>query len=254
MIRIKTAEDIRRMCIPGRIVARTLEDLKNSIIPGKTTTGDLDRLAAKLLKERRAKSSFKGFKGYPKTICASVNEEVVHGIPGKRILQPGDIVGIDLGASVDGYHSDAAITVSVGEVPEEVARFLKIAEESLMKGIEKAVPGNRLGDIGHAIQAHVEKYGYSVVRDLVGHGIGFDMHEEPQVPNYGSPHEGILLSEGMTLAIEPMINMGRPDVMILADGWTYVTKDKKLSAHYEHTVAITADGPQILTLKPEGAP
>jgi len=254
MIRIKTAEDIRRMRTAGTVVARTIEDLRNSLIPGRTTTEDLDRLASRLLKERGAKSSFRGFRGYPKTICVAVNEEVVHGIPGKRVINAGDIVGVDVGAAMDGYHADAATTLAVGEVTERVVRFLDLSKQALMAGIEQAVPGNRIGDIGHAIQEFAEKHGYSVVRDLVGHGIGFTLHEEPQVPNYGNPGEGILLREGMTLAIEPMVNMGGPEVQTLSDGWTCVTRDGMVSAHFEHTVAITADGPDILTLLPEDAP
>ena len=211
-------------------------------------------MAERLLKEKGAKASFKGFRGYPKAMCVAVNEEVVHGIPGKRVLKAGDVIGLDIGASINGYHGDTATTVPVGEVPEHVRRFLRIARECLVKGIEQAVPGNRLGDIGHAVQEYAETHGYSVVRDLVGHGIGFGLHEEPQVPNYGSAGEGILLREGMTLAVEPMVNIGGPEVRVLADGWTYVTKDGKVSAHFEHTVAVTADGPEILTLLPEEAP
>jgi len=254
MIKSKTADDIRGMKVAGEIVARTIQDLVSAIVPGRTTTEGLDLLAGRLLRESGARSSFRGFRGYPRTICVAVNEEVVHGIPGNRVIKAGDVVGLDVGASVDGYHADAATTVPVGEVTESVRRFLRVAEESLVKGIEQAVPGNRLGDIGYAIQGYAERHGYSVVKDLVGHGIGFGLHEEPQVPNYGNAGEGILLREGMTLAIEPMVNMGGPDVEILSDGWTYITKDGKISAHFEHTIAITAQGPEILTLPPDEEP
>ena len=254
MIRIKTAEDIRGMKIAGEIVGWTIRDVLESITPGKTTTGELDELAVRLLKEQGAKSSFKGFRGYPKTVCLSINEQVVHGIPGRRVIREGDIVGLDLGASVNGFHADAATTVAIGRAPESMRRFLRAAEESLMAGIAQARPGNRIGDIGHAIQEYAERRGYSVVRDLVGHGIGFALHEDPQVPNFGRAGEGILLREGMTLAIEPMINVGEPDVSMLDDGWTYVTRDGRVSAHFEHTVAVTAEGPEILTLALEEAP
>jgi len=254
MIKIKTADDIRGMRVAGGIAARILRELADSIVPGTTTTGDLDRLAERLLKENGAQASFKGFRGYPKAICVAVNEEVVHGIPGKRVLNEGDVIGLDIGASFNGYHGDTATTVPVGEAMERVLRFLRISEDCLTKGIEQAVPGNRLGDIGHAIQEYAEGHGYSIVRDLVGHGIGVGLHEEPQVPNYGSAGEGIVLREGMTLAVEPMINMGGLEVRVLPDGWTYVTKDGRISAHFEHTVAVTADGSEILTLLPEEAP
>jgi methionyl aminopeptidase len=191
--------------------------------------------------------------GYPATICASVNQEVVHGIPGTRVLNEGDIIGIDLGAIVEGYHGDSAMTFPIGKVSPEAERLMKATQESLYVGIKKARAGNRLSDIGHAIQRYAEKLGYSVVRDLVGHGIGSEMHEAPQIPNYGKPGRGPVLEPGMTLAIEPMINIGGPGVRVLRDGWTFVTRDGSLSAHFEHTVAITQGDPEILTTLPPQA-
>src|SRR5262249_36116460 len=188
--------------------------------------------------------------GFPATICASINDEVIHGIPsGRRVLNEGDVVSIDCGALLNGYFGDSAITLPVGPVSEEAATLLRVTEESLYKGVGGVRPGNRVSDIGHAVQQHVEAYGFSVVREFVGHGIGQQMHEEPQVPNYGEPGRGPRLAEGMVLAIEPMVNAGRPAVKLLADGWTAVTRDGSLSAHFEHTVAVTADGPQILTAR-----
>lgn len=251
MIKIKTEDEIEKMRVAGRVVAETLEAVVASIEPGKTRTIDLDALADKLIIEKGGIPSFKGYRGFPGTICASVNEEVVHGIPGERVLESGDIIGIDMGAVVNGYHGDSAVTVPVGEVTEDVRRLLRIARESLFKGIAKARAGNRLGDISHAIQQHAEKHGYSIVRDLVGHGIGSKMHEDPQVPNFGISGQGEILKPGMTLAIEPMVNAGDYKVKQLSDGWTFVTRDKKLSAHFEHTVAITDKEPEILTLRRE---
>lgn len=251
MIIKKTPAEIEKMRAAGAVVARCLKELAEQIVPGKTTTLDLDRMAEELIKKHGAISSFKNYRGYPNTVCVAVNEEVVHGIPGSRILIPGDIVGIDLGAIVDGWHGDSAITVAIGgQASDEAMALLKVTKEALFKGIEQAKPGNRLTDIGHAIQSYVERRGYSVVRDLVGHGIGRSMHEDPHVPNYGKPGKGIRLEEGMTLAIEPMVNIGTYEVVTLGDDWTVVTRDRKLSAHFEHTVAITKDGPDILTLLP----
>jgi len=235
----------------GRVVAQTIESLERSIIPGKTTTFELDLLAEKLLAEQGAKSSFKGYRGYPNAVCIAVDEEVVHGIPGQRVLVPGDIVGIDVGALVNGYHADSAVTVPVGEISAEARRLLRVARESLFRGIAQAKAGNRLSDISHAIQQYAERHGYSVVRDLVGHGIGTEMHEEPQVPNFGKPGRGPVLEVGMTLAVEPMVNAGNHEVETLADKWTIVTRDRKLSAHFEHTVAVGEKGPDILTLRRE---
>jgi methionyl aminopeptidase len=251
MIVKKTPADIEKMRAAGAVVARCLKEIVERIEPGKTTTLDIDLMAEELIGKYSAKSSFKNYRGYPNTVCVAVNEEVVHGIPGARVLMPGDIVGIDLGAIVDGWHGDSAVTVAVGGVASpEALNLLKVTREALFKGIEQARPGKRLSDIGHAIQRHVEKHGYSVVRDLVGHGIGRHMHEDPHVPNYGSPGKGARLEEGMTLAIEPMVNIGGYEVETLGDSWTVVTRDRSLSAHFEHTVAIRKSGPDILTLAP----
>jgi methionyl aminopeptidase len=203
----------------------------------------------RLLAEQGAVPSFKGYRGYPSSTCISINEVVVHGIPGERVIEAGDIVGIDLGAIVDGWHGDSAVTLPVGEVSDEARRLMRVTREALFRGIAEAKVGNRLSDISHAIQQFAERHGYSVVRDLVGHGIGSQMHEDPQVPNFGKPGRGIALEEGMTLAIEPMVNAGMYEVESLRDGWTVVTRDRKLSAHFEHTVAIRAAGPEILTLR-----
>jgi len=229
------------------LVAQTLEALKGLISPG-VTTEELDRFAEEFIRERGGIPAFKGYRGYPKTLCVSVNEEVVHGIPDKRRLKEGDIVSLDLGVVIDGYYGDAAITVAVGEVSEVAKRLIKVTEEALYKGIEQARPGNRLTDISHVIQRHVEEAGFSVVREFVGHGIGRQLHEEPQVPNFGPPNRGPLLEVGMVLAIEPMVNAGTWQVRISKNGWTVVTADGSLSAHFEHTVAITSNGPEILTL------
>ncbi len=250
MIKIKKPAEIEKMRVAGQVVARTLEVLEASIVPGKTTTLDLDRLAEKVINEHGGISSFKGYRGYPNTVCVAVNEEVVHGIPSdERVIQSGDVVGIDIGAIVDGYHGDSALTVAVGEVSEEAKRLLQVTREALFKGIAEARVGNKLVDIGAAIQNYAEKHGYSVVRDLVGHGIGTQMHEDPQVPNFRTPGKSVALQDGMTLAIEPMVNAGTFEVIQLKDRWTIVTADEKLSAHFEHTVAITRQGPDILTLR-----
>jgi len=252
MIICKTRAEIAKMRVAGRVAAETLKALKDAIEPGKTTTWDLDVLAEELLAEKGATASFKGYQGYPATICVAVNEEVVHGIPGPRVLHEGDIVGIDIGAIVDGYHGDTAITVPVGEVSKEAKRLLGITKEALHKGIRQARVGNHVSDISHAIQRYAEKNGCSVVRDLSGHGIGRDMHEDPPVPNFGKPGRGAVLAEGVTLAIEPMVSLGDWHVERLADKWTVVTKDRSLSAHFEHTVAVTSEGPDILTLLASG--
>jgi methionyl aminopeptidase len=249
MIKIKTPEEIEKMRAAGRVVARTLEILAGSIVPDKTTTIELDRLAEKLFVDGGAEPSFKGYRGYPNAICIAVNEEVVHGIPGERVIRPGDIVGIDVGAMVNGYHADSAVTVAIGEVSDEARRLLRVTRDALFRGIAEARPGNRLSDISHAIQRYAERHGYSVVRDLVGHGIGAEMHEDPQVPNFGDPGHGPVLQPGMTLAIEPMVNAGGSEIESLSDRWTIVTKDRSLSAHFEHTVAVGRDGPDILTLR-----
>lgn len=249
MILKKTPAEIEKMRVAGAMVARCLRELSEAIVPGKTTTIDVDEMAEELVKKYGGISSFKNYRGYPNTVCVAVNEEVVHGIPRRRVLMPGDILGIDLGIIVDGWHGDSAITIPIGgRASKEAMELLKVTKEALFKGIEKARPGKRLSDIGNAIQSYAEARGYSVVRDLVGHGIGRQMHEDPYVPNYGRPGRGVRLEEGMTLAIEPMINIGGYEVETLSDNWTVVTKDRSLSAHFEHTVAIRKDGPDILTL------
>ncbi len=246
MIIIKSSDEIARMRKPNRIVAELLDYLEGLIRPG-ISTKELDTRAETFIVKRGGRPAFKGYHGFPATICASVNEEVVHGIPGKRRLKEGDIVGIDLGVILDGFYGDAAKTFAVGKIDRQAQRLMKVTEESLYKGIEQAVPGNRLYDISHAVQTHAERAGFSVVRDFVGHGIGRELHEEPQVPNYGPPHQGPKLEAGMTIAIEPMINEGTWQVKVLKDGWTVVTADGKRSAHFEHTIAITENGPEILT-------
>jgi methionyl aminopeptidase len=233
----------------GRLVGQVLTALSAKVAPG-VTTADLDAVAEGLILDAGAIPAFKGYHGYPATICASVNEEVIHGIPsGQRVLQDGDIISIDVGASLEGYFGDSAVTLAVGRVSEEAARLLRVTEESLYKAIDVVKPGARVSDIGHAVQKHVEAHGFSVVREFVGHGIGQQMHEEPQVPNYGESGRGPRLAEGMVLAIEPMVNAGKPAVKVLADGWTAVTRDRSLSAHFEHTVAVVADGAWILTAR-----
>lgn len=234
------------MRVSGAIVAGALRLAGEKIAPG-ITTGDLDALLEAFIRDHGAEPSFKGYNGFPASICASVNDEVVHGIPGKRVLEEGDVIGVDVGAVKDGYHGDAATSFPVGVVDEKAERLLKITRRALYMGIEQAKPGNYLSDIGHAVQKEAEREGFSVVRKLVGHGIGRKMHEEPQIPNFGRPGRGVLLREGMTIAIEPMVNEGGYDVRVLDDDWTVVTADGSRSAHFEHTVAIRADGPDILT-------
>lgn len=246
MIELKTAGQIERMRKAGRIVAETLELMRGAVRPG-VTTGELDRLAEDYIRKCGAVPAFKGYNGFPATLCTSVNEQVVHGIPGLRKLQTGDIISIDCGAVIDGYFGDAAVTLPVGDIDPELQHLLKVTEESLMLGIAQACKGRRLHDISHAVQMHVEKHGFSVVRDYVGHGIGKAMHEQPQVPNFGKPGRGPRLEVGMVLAIEPMVNAGTWEVKVLEDRWTVMTKDSKASAHFEHTVAVTENGPDILT-------
>jgi methionyl aminopeptidase len=245
----RSAAELEQMREAGRLVGEVLTELIAHVAPG-VTTADLDALAEKRIMRAGAVPAFKGYHGYPATICTSINEEVIHGIPsGRRVLNEGDVISIDVGASLNGYYGDSAMTLPVGQVSEEAATLLRITEEALYKAIECARPGGRISDIGHAVQHHVEAYGFSVVREFVGHGIGQRMHEEPQVPNYGEPGRGPRLAEGMVLAIEPMVNAGKPAVKVLADGWTAVTRDGGLSAHFEHTVAVTADRPWILTAR-----
>ncbi len=248
MIQLKSPREIEKMRKAGRIVAEVLDLISENIKPG-ITTRTLDRLAAEHFKRSKARPAFLGYQGFPANICVSIDDEVVHGIPGERKLVEGQIVSIDVGSILDGYYGDGARSFGVGELSPESRRLLEVTEKSLLKGIEQGRMGNHLGDISGAIQAYVEAQGFSVVRDLVGHGIGRKMHEEPQVPNFGTPGSGIELNEGLVLAIEPMINAGGYDVRILPDGWTIVTADGENSAHFEHTVAITANGPEILTIR-----
>ncbi|WP_018703348.1 type I methionyl aminopeptidase [Anaeromusa acidaminophila] len=246
MIVLKSQQEIAYMREAGRIVAETLELIRQAVKPD-VTTQELDRIADEYIRERGAIPAFKGYNGFPGSICASVNEEVVHGIPGPRKLKNGDIISVDIGTLINGFYGDAAMTFPVGEVAPEVAQLLKVTEESLYKGIAQAVADQRLYDISHAVQIHAEEFGYGVVRDYVGHGIGRKMHEDPQIPNYGAPGRGPRLKPGMTLAIEPMINMGTYEVKTLRDNWTVITRDGKWSAHFEHTIAITDGEPEILT-------
>ena len=242
MIILKTVDEIAVMARASRVVAETLEVLKNAVHPG-ITTNELDRLAEQEIRARGARPAFKGYRSYPKTLCASVNEQVVHGIPSKRVLKEGDIIGLDLGAIVEGFYGDSAVTVVVGQGSDRNVHLLRVTEEAMYLGIKQAVVGHRLSDISHAIQQHVESAGYSVVTEFVGHGIGRQLHEEPQVPNYGKPGQGPRLQAGMVLAIEPMVNVGKAAVKVLEDRWTAVTVDGSLSAHFEHTIAIEPSGP-----------
>lgn len=246
MIVCRSAAELERLARVNALVARVLAELAGMIAPG-VTTADVDALAERRLREAGAEPAFKGYHGYPATICASVNEQVVHGIPSDRKLRDGDIVSVDLGAKMDGYYGDSAVTVPVGEVSAEATRLLEVTRQSLHEALAVVKSGARLSDIGAAVQRYVEAAGFSVVREFVGHGIGQTLHEEPQIPNYGTPGRGPRLAEGMVLAIEPMVNLGGAGVKVLSDGWTAVTKDGSLSAHFEHTVAVTADGCRILT-------
>jgi methionyl aminopeptidase len=246
MIILKSKSEIEKMALACRIVAEVLQELLSVARVGLTTL-DLDALAERSIRKRGGIPAFKGYRGFPNTLCVSLNEQVVHGIPSKRRLRAGDIIGLDLGAIWEGYYGDAAVTVPIGHIPPRTQDLLTTAREALHIGIKEVSPGKHLSDISHAIQAHAETHGYSVVRAFVGHGIGTALHEEPQVPNFGPPGRGPRLKTGMVLAIEPMVNLGSADVEILDDGWTVVTADGQLSAHFEHTVAITDEGPQILT-------
>ena len=255
MITLKTPQETAKMREAGRIVAEMLAACRAAVRPG-VTTGELDRIAADVLRRRGATSNFKGYgvpvlPPFPGVICTSVNEQVVHGIPGKRRLRDGEILSIDAGAIVDGWHADAAVTVPVGEVSPQAAKLMSVTEEALRRAIAAAVVGKRLGDIGAAVQRFVETQGFSVVRNYVGHGIGRAMHEEPQVPNYGAPERGLQIKEGLCIAIEPMVNVGGPQTRTLPDQWTVVTADGSLSAHFEHTLWCTPAGPVVLTA-PEG--
>ena len=247
MIYLKSNSEIEIMQKAGRIVAETLTKIEEVIKPG-ITTEELDKIAEEHITKCGARPSFKGHYGFPASICTSINEVVVHGIPGKRTLQEGDIIGVDCGAFYGGFHGDAARTFPVGKVSIMAEKLIEVTRESFFQGLKYAVVGNRLGDIGNAVQTYVEAHGFSVVRDYVGHGIGKNIWEEPSVPNYGVAGKGLKLAKGLVIAIEPMVNTGGYDVKNLADGWTVVTKDGGLSAHYENTIAILEDGPKILTL------
>ncbi|CEI74390.1 MULTISPECIES: type I methionyl aminopeptidase [Romboutsia] len=247
MITLKSKKEIELMREAGKIVAETHEILKSAVIPGISTL-ELDKIAEENIRKYNAIPSFKGYGGFPGSICASINEEVVHGIPNaNRILKEGDIISLDVGAYYKGYHSDSAKTHGVGIISEEDRKLIEVTKESFYEGLKFAKLGYRLSDISHAVQAHVEKHGFSVVRDLVGHGVGTELHEDPQIPNYGPAGKGPRLLEGMVLAVEPMVNAGKYHVKTLADDWTIVTIDGKKSAHYEHTIAITEDEPLILS-------
>lgn len=247
MIILKTPEELELISRAGKIVAECQRILIQEIKPGMTTL-DLDSLTETCIRDLGGIPAFKGYRNYPRSLCASINEEVVHGIPSKRVIMDGDIIGLDVGAIVEGFYGDGAVTVSVGDVEETARRLIKVTRDALSKGIEQAIVGKRLSDISSAIQTHVEKHGYSVVRDFVGHGIGRQLHEEPQVPNYGKPGQGPRLKPGMALAIEPMVNMGGHGVKVLDDKWTAVTRDSSLSAHFEHTITIEPTGPpRVLT-------
>lgn len=246
-IRIKTPAEIDILRKAGKILASIIRELESSLKSGMTTK-DIDTLAEGFIRRANVLPAFKGYRGFPGCACISVNEEVVHGIPGPKVIKDGDIVSIDVGIIHDDYYSDTAVTVGVGHLTEACQKLIQVTKESLYSGIEQAKPSNRLSDISAAVQRHIEKNNFSVVRNFVGHGIGRQLHEEPEIPNFGEPHKGPVLKEGMVFAIEPMVNLGRHQTKILSDGWTVVTEDGKPSAHFEHTIAITNKGPEILTL------
>ena len=246
MIRIRSKKEIELIATSCQIVSDTLDMLSDHVKPG-VKINDLDKMAEKFIINCGARPAFKGYMGFPATLCVSVDDEVVHGIPNDRILKEGQIVGIDCGAEKDGYFGDHARTFSVGNIANDKQKLMDITHKSLMLGIAEASPDNFVSDIGYAIQSYVEKYGYSVVRELVGHGIGTELHEEPQIPNYGEPKQGYRLREGMCIAIEPMINLGSKEIKTDSDGWTIRTLDGQVSAHFEHTIAITSNGPRILS-------
>ena len=248
MIVCKSAGEIEKMRLANGLVADVLAQLAAMVAPG-VTTRDLDQAAERLVRAAGAEPAFKGYRGYPATLCASVNEQVVHGIPSDRRMLEGDILSLDMGVKLNGFYGDSAVTVPVGRIGEDATRLLRVTGEALERGIGQVRVGGRISDIGHAVQQHVESHGFSVVREFVGHGIGVALHEEPQIANYGEPGRGPRMVEGMVFAIEPMVNMGKPAVKVLADGWTAVTRDGSLSAHFEHTVAVMKDGPVILTAR-----
>ncbi|HEY3329647.1 MAG TPA: type I methionyl aminopeptidase [Capsulimonadaceae bacterium] len=255
MVRLKSSDEIEMMRLAGRVVAEALAAMRDAIVPDQTRTVDLDEIAGDVFAKRGAVSAFLGYKPsfsavkYKHNTCLSVNEEVVHGVPGKRVLRNGDIISLDTGASVGGWHADAAITVVVGGASPAAEKLLSVTRQAMLEGIAQARPGKRIGDISAAIQWHAERSGYGVVRSLVGHGIGRSPHEEPQVPNYGRSNQGLLLKPGMVICIEPMVNIGTGEVNhVPGDDWTIVTADRSLSAHFEHTVAVTENGPDLLTV------
>jgi methionyl aminopeptidase len=247
MVYLRDRREIEAIRVAAQLVARTLDMLGREVRPGMTTAA-LDRLAETFIRDHGGRPAFKGYRGFPATICPSVNDEVVHAIPGPRRLDDGDMIGVDVGVEMSGYYGDSARTFAVGEVSAEAKRLMQVTREALLEGVARARGGNRVGDISHAIQTHVEHHGFSIVRSLVGHGIGREMHEEPQVPNFGLPDRGPRLMIGQVLAIEPMVNAGGPEVVTQPDGWTVVTKDGSLSAHFEHTVALGPNGPEILSV------
>jgi methionyl aminopeptidase len=246
MIIGKSQKEIEKMRAAGRLVGQVLRELRAMVEPGITTI-EVDRAAEKMIRDAGAAPTFKGYNGFPYSICASVNEQVVHGFPSAYELKEGDIFSIDVGVTLDGFVGDTAATVPVGKVSEDRLKLIRVTEECLQRAIEQCWPGKHLGDIGHAVQSHAEAHGYSVVRDYVGHGIGRRMHEDPQIPNYGNPGKGVKIKRGYVFAIEPMINMGSVHTKTLKDGWTVVTVDGQPSAHAEHTIAITEEGPEVLT-------
>jgi len=246
MIILKTKKEIEQLRISNQIVAGVLKELKQVIKPG-ITTRELNYIAEQSIIAQGAIPAFKGYRGFPASLCTSINEQIVHGIPNERKLKEGDIISLDLGAKLNGFYGDAAMTFPVGDIGNKAKELLKVTEEALYKGIEKAIVGNRLSDISQSIQAWVESHSFSVVRDFVGHGIGRSLHEEPQIPNFGTPVPNPRLQEGMVFALEPMVNEGSYEIRILPDGWTAVTDDGKLSAHFEHTIAVTSSGPIILS-------
>jgi methionyl aminopeptidase len=249
MIVCRSSSEIEKLRRVNQLVAQVLAELRRMAVPG-VTTEEIDGAAERLVRAQGAEPAFKGYHGYPATVCVSANAQVVHGIPSKRPLVEGDILSIDMGAKLDGYFGDCAVTVPIGQVPPAAAELLRVTEEALFRGIEAVKPGARVSDIGAAVQQHVEVHGFSVVREFVGHGIGTSLHEEPQIANYGPGGRGPRLAEGMVLAIEPMVNAGKPAVKVLSDGWTAVTRDGSLSAHFEHTVVVTPEGCEVLTLLP----
>jgi len=251
VITLKSLREIELMRKSGTVTARVLADLMRAVKPG-VRTQELDLLAERGIRSSGGVPTFKGYHGFPRSICTSVNEEVVHGIPGSHVLCEGDVLSIDIGTTLDGYVSDSAVTVGVGKISAEADRLLRVTQECLMLAIEQMHKGRRLGDVSWAVQQHAEAHGYGVVRELVGHGVGTKMHEEPQVPNYGSAGSGIVLRPGLVLAVEPMITLGSREVRTLKDGWTVATADGKLAAHFEHTIAVTEEGPKILTLRDIG--